>query len=355
MSLPPLDYQLSSYQYDLPPELVAQRPVSPRDHSRLMVARSQDLKQTPLDVHFYDLPQHLPADCLLVVNQSRVYPARLWGQRPSGGRCEIFILSLVATEQGAYRCFLRSNGKKRVGDILTIEDVKATILNTNLDGTFDLVFDGPSIEEVINTYGNIPIPPYIRDGMADQHDVDDYQTLFAKELGSVAAPTAGLHFTDNVLKNLQAKNIETIAVSLHVGAGTFVPVKENDIRQHHMHSERFMLTRDVAKRLQAAWQSGRPVVAVGTTSLRVLESIYSELMADGEVWEQWRETAIFLHPGKQIKSVQGLITNLHLPQSSLLMLTSALMGRERMLDLYRLAVEKKYRFFSYGDAMLLWP
>jgi S-adenosylmethionine:tRNA ribosyltransferase-isomerase len=276
---------------------------------------------------------------------------------------EIFVLSTHADAQGLYPCLLGGSGKKRVGDVLQIalpdnlSPVTAWVRKIAGDGTFALEFDHASLPALLECAGGVPIPPYIRKGQADERDRQDYQTLFAQqgEVGSVAAPTAGLHFTPSLLDKLAKKKIEIAPVTLHVGTGTFAPVKTSDIREHAMHTEHFSLTESCANSLAKAWSQGRPVFAVGTTSLRVLESIRPAILRGEEVWSGGRSTNIFLHPGKTISSIQGLITNFHLPESSLLMLVSALMGRQRTLDLYAQAVRERYRFFSYGDGMLLWP
>ena len=209
------------------------------------------------------------------------------------------------------------------------------------------------LEEILYEKGNIPIPPYIRKGMSDDEDKVRYQTIFAKTTGSVAAPTAGLHFTEEVFRELKSRGVEQAFVTLHVGLGTFAPVKVNDLSEHTMHSENYFIDEENTKKIQRAYQSGRPIIAVGTTTLRALESSYSELYEGRFCPNEMQETSIFLHPGVEVKSINGIVTNFHLPESTLLMLVSSLIGREKVMELYRHAVSQRYRFFSYGDANLI--
>jgi len=265
----------------------------------------------------------------------------------TGGAVEVFFLSKTSNDD-LYPVLLKSSSKKPIGlDLNLPGNLKAIVSEINGDGTFKIKVDG-DVGSMLETYGKIPIPPYIRGGESDEQDKRDYQTVYAKEIGSVAAPTAGLHFTENVFASLKAKNISRAEVTLHVGMGTFAPVKSANILEHKMHTERFC----VSKNDVAASNNASKRFAVGTTSLRALESGFKDdhfALAP----EQWHETNIFLHPGKSVKSIHGMVTNFHLPGSSLIMLVSALIGREKTLELYRLAVKEKYRFFSYGDAMLI--
>ena len=346
-----LDLKLSSYDYTLPLELVAKRPMSQRDQSRLMVYRASD--DSVSHVLFSELPNYLPKDSLLLLNQTKVFSCRLLGKKPSGGKAEIFILSYDSREDGAYPCLIKSSGKKKEGDRFLVGDnISLHIKEVTLDGHFWVTLSSP-LAEVLETWGKIPIPPYIRKGESDERDKRDYQTVFAKDMGSVAAPTAGLHFTDEVFNELEKKRIEKAFVTLHVGRGTFAPVKTEDIKDHKMHTERYFFSPDNRAKIMKAQEEGRKVFCVGTTSLRALESSVDEKgMFKGEA-DQIYETDIFLHPGVDVKSVSGLVTNFHLPKSTLLMLISSMIGREKTLALYEEAVRLDYRFFSYGDAMLI--
>lgn len=342
----PVNFTLSAYDYELPAELIAARPIPGRSGSRLLVA-SDPIQHA----HFRDLPDHLPAGATLVFNQSRVFPCRLVGHKPTGGEVEAFVLSL-RPRAGLYQVLLRAAGKRKVGEHFQFGALTLELSELGDEGTF---WVKPNLAHqdflaLLEKDGGIPIPPYIRDGRSDEQDRRDYQTVYAKEAGSVAAPTAGLHFTPELLRELEERGFKTAFVTLHVGLGTFKPVKTADIRDHKMHAETFHVEAAEAEKIR----SGRGnIFAVGTTALRVLESCWREGEFDFPAPGETRETRIFLHPGKTVHSIRGLITNFHLPQSSLLMLVSALLGRERTLELYQLAVSEKYRFFSYGDAMLL--
>lgn len=353
------DLLVKSYSYDLPEELIAQRPAVPRDSSRLLVYK----EETGEIFHdtFQNLADYLPEKACLVHNNSRVFPCRLTGKKETGGAVEVFLLSLELDKENCFPALIKSSSKKRVGDQFAIlsktNEVlgKMEIAGLGVDGTFLvrplLELSEKEIENLVLKEGKVPIPPYIRKGESDEQDLEDYQTLYAadekKSIGSVAAPTAGLHFTDRVFKSLKEKGIDRRFVTLHVGLGTFRPVKAENIQDHTMHAENFFVTKD-------DWNAiceTKHRIAVGTTSLRVLESLWPK--KDENVWEEMKETSIFLHPGVQVESISGLLTNFHLPESTLLMLVSSLIGREKTLELYKIAVEEKYRFFSYGDAMLI--
>jgi len=342
------DFKLSSYHYELPQKLIAQRPVEPRDHSRLMVYFEESDKVE--HVLFKDLPKFLPENSTLVLNNSKVFPCRLNALKPSGGKVEIFLLQKYSSD-GEYSALLKSSGKKRVGDRLIIEgSLEATIISREEKGSFKLAFNG-DILALLEKDALVPIPPYIRGGQSDEQDRLNYQTIYAsgdkKAEGSVAAPTAGLHFTERVFSDLDARKIDRNFVTLQVGLGTFSPVKVDDIREHPMHSENYYVEQDQWQSILAA----KKRIAVGTTSLRVMESLWQtrQEYRGGEL----QETDIFLYPGKEIASIDGLVTNFHLPESTLLMLVSSLIGREKTLELYNVAVIEGYRFFSYGDAMLI--
>lgn len=336
------DSKLDFYDYELPEKLIATRPMAGRHGSKLMVFDGHQGEVSHKS--FYDLVEELPVETTLVLNQSKVFPCRLFGKKTTGAKAEIFILSLEKEETG-YPVLIKTGGKKRLGDEFVFgEEVKCKITEVK-DGTFSVDFEnGLSASDVVQKLGSVPLPPYIRGGVSDETDLTDYQTVFAKQMGSVAAPTAGLHFTPELLEKLKEKGIEVAFVTLHVGLGTFAPVKSKTITDHKMHSETYHVEASELEKIQNA----KKIVAVGTTSLRVLESMPEDIEADKEY-----STDIFLYPGKEVKSIDGLITNFHLPKSSLIILVSALIGREKTMELYKLAIEKEYRFFSYGDAMLI--
>jgi S-adenosylmethionine:tRNA ribosyltransferase-isomerase len=335
------DYQLSSYDYDLPAELIAERPVPDRHSSRLLVyneATGEVIHST-----FRDLAKFLPAHSTLIFNRSRVFPCRLLGKKITGGEAEVFLLT-VQPKNGAYEALIRTTGKKKVGDRFYFGELSARIEQINPQGTFQVSFNvsEAGLIGMIEKIGKVPIPPYIRDGVSDEEDKRTYQTVYAKETGSVAAPTAGLHFSPELLKDLEDKGHTLASVTLHVGMGTFVKVQVDNILEHKMHEEVYTIDGENLAKIKAA----KYKIAVGTTSLRTLESYERSGNASDA-------TSIFLHPGVEVKSIDALITNFHLPKSTLLMLVSAVVGREKTLELYRIAVKERYRFFSYGDGMLI--
>lgn len=345
----PEDRELKAYSYVLPPELVAERPVPGRVGSRLL---AHDIP-TDTTAHglFKELGAFLPPQSTLVLNRSKVFPCRLVGQKTSGGEAEAFILSLTPRE-GLYQVLLRASGKRKLGEKLLFPRLTLDLVEYGEEGTFWVRPNVAHLDflRLLNQHAGIPIPPYIRDGIADEQDRTDYQTVYAQDEGSVAAPTAGLHFTPEFLKSLEEMGHTIAYVTLHVGLGTFKPVKSADITEHRMHSESFMVDPSEAEKIR---QGQGHLVAVGTTSLRVLESSFTGHDFDFPALNETRQTRIFLHPGIPVRSISGLVTNFHLPQSSLLMLVSALAGRRRVLRLYEEAVRERYRFFSYGDAMFL--
>ena len=342
------DFELKSYDFDLPPELIADRPVPDRHSSRLLVY--DEATDTITHSTFSEIHKFLPPESTLIFNRSRVFPCRLMGNKPSGGDAEVFILSLLH-QNSVYPAMVRASGKRKEGDTFLFGDLVAVIKKINGNGTFGVTFN-VSHEELLGkleTIGKIPIPPYIRKGESDDLDKKTYQTVYAKEAGSVAAPTAGLHFSDELLNSLQQKGHKLATVVLHVGAGTFAPIKTENILDHKMHEEFFTIDQENLHLIQEA--SFR--IAVGTTTLRTLESSWTDGHIKIEEPGSIKATSIFLHPGKDVHSVKALVTNFHLPQSSLIMLVSALIGREKTLEIYQVAVENKYRFFSYGDGMLI--
>ena len=342
------DFELKNYHFDLPKELIADRPVSDRHSSRLLVYDENNDSITHSS--FSEIHTFLPGPSTLVFNRSKVFPCRLIGRKPSGGEAEVFILSLMHVN-GLYPAMVRASGKRRRGDTFLFNDLIAKIEELNGNGTFGVTFNRSHSELLLmlNTIGKIPIPPYIRNGESDELDKTTYQTVFARETGSVAAPTAGLHFSDELLEKIKNAGHNLATVTLHVGAGTFAPVKTENILEHKMHEEFFSIDHENLMKIK----STQFRVAVGTTTLRTLESSYSKGNIQFENPGEFKSTSIFLYPGQEVHSVDAMVTNFHLPQSSLIMLVSALIGREKTLDIYRIAVEKKYRFFSYGDGMLI--
>lgn len=336
----------SDFYYDLPEELIAQTPLEKRDSSRLMV-----LDRTTGEVqhkHFYDIVDYLkPGDCL-VMNDSRVLPARLLGHRPTGGAVEVLLLRDLGGNQ--WECLCKPGRKMQVGNAVNFGDgeLTATVREVREDGNRVVEFHYQGIFlEVLERLGKMPLPPYIKAELKDQ---ERYQTVYSREVGSAAAPTAGLHFTKELLEAVRAKGVKTAFVTLHVGLGTFRPVKAEEITDHHMHSELCMMSRQTAELLNETHRNGGRIICVGTTSCRTLESLAKE---DGTFEESSKWTEIFIYPGYQFKAMDGLITNFHLPESTLVMLVSAFAGRDHVLNAYREAVKERYRFFSFGDAMFI--
>ncbi len=334
------------FWYDLPEELIAQTPLAKRDNSRLMVLDRVD--GTVLHRHFFDITEYLqPGDCL-VMNDSRVLPARLLGHRPTGGAVELLLLRDLGDRR--WECLAKPGKKLQVGQDVIFGDGELTAVIKEVcdDGNriVEFCYEGIFLE-VLERLGKMPLPPYIK---AELQDQERYQTVYSREVGSAAAPTAGLHFTNELLDKIRAKGIRTAFVTLHVGLGTFRPVKAEEITQHHMHSELCMISGDTAKILNETKASGGRVICVGTTSCRTLESLVNE---DGAFEARSRWTDIFIYPGYTFKAMDGLITNFHLPESTLVMLVSAFAGKENILNAYRQAVDEKYRFFSFGDAMYI--
>ena len=334
------------FWYDLPEELIAQTPLEQRDTSRLLVLDRET--GTVSHKHFYDILDFLkPGDCL-VMNDSRVLPARLLGHRPTGGAVELLLLKDLGDKK--WECLAKPGRKLREGQevIFGNGELTATVLEVKDDGNRVVEFHYEGIFlEVLERLGRMPLPPYIKAELADQ---ERYQTVYSREVGSAAAPTAGLHFTNDLLEKIRNKGIKTAFVTLHVGLGTFRPVKAEEITEHHMHSELCMMDRETAELLNETKAAGGRVICVGTTSCRTLESLVN---ADGTFEEKSKWTEIFIYPGYQFKAMDGLITNFHLPESTLVMLVSAFAGRENVLCAYEQAVQERYRFFSFGDAMFI--
>ncbi len=336
----------SDFVYDLPEELIAQTPIEPRDHSRLLaVGRSDGALEHR---HFYDLPGYLHSGDILVVNDTRVMPARLIGERAGGGACEVLLLRQLSPV--SWETLVKPGKKLKPGARVSFGGgrLTATIEAPTEAGGRVVRFDVASgtLEAALDELGEMPLPPYIHEKLEDR---ERYQTVYARETGSAAAPTAGLHFTPELLEKIRGMGVTIVPVLLHVGLGTFRPVKAEDISQHQMHSEFYSVSPEAAEAVNRAKAEGRRVIAVGTTSVRTLESAARDGMLEpGSGW-----TDIFITPGFHFQMVDALITNFHLPGSTLIMLVSALMGRERAIAAYEEAVRQRYRFFSFGDAMLI--
>ena len=340
------DLKTSDFIYDLPEELIAQTPSERRDGSRLLAL---DRRTGAIEHrHFYDLPEYLrPGDCL-VLNDSRVIPARLFGTRPSGGAVEVVLLRELG--EGRWECLSRPGKKMRVGTEVRFGDGELTgvVEEVRADGNRVIRFQFEGIFlEILDRLGSMPLPPYIKTQLADP---ERYQTVYAREPGSAAAPTAGLHFTPELLERIRAMGVDVRFVTLHVGLGTFRPVKAENVEEHEMHSEFCTVPEDTAEAIARTKASGGRVVAVGTTTCRTLESFAAE---DGVVRAGSRWTSIFIYPGYAFRCVDALVTNFHLPGSTLVMLVSAFAGRENILHAYETAVAERYRFFSFGDAMFI--
>lgn len=337
----------SDFDYELPQELIAQTPMEPRDHSRLLVY--DRASKSVRHLHFYDLPRFLRKGDALVLNETKVIPARLLGMKEDTG-VPVEILLLKRLERDVWEALVRPGRRLRPGTMCVFGDgiLRAEIVDTAEDGGRKVRFHYEGIfEEILDRLGQMPLPPYIHEKLADQ---TRYQTVYAREEGSAAAPTAGLHFTPELLDAIRRMGVEIVPVLLHVGLGTFRPVKVEDVSEHHMHVEHYEVSPEAAEKINAARANGGRCICVGTTSVRTLETASGE---DGLVRAQSGDTGIFITPGYTFHAVDALITNFHLPQSTLLMLISALMGREEALRVYREAVEERYRFFSFGDAMLI--
>ena len=338
---------IDEFDYELPANLIAQTPLDQRDHSRLLVLHRGDGRIEHR--HFYDILDYLNAGDLLVVNDSKVIPARIFGTKAeTGGLVEVLLLK--ALEENVWEVLVKPGKKARPGQVLEFQQgMNGTVLEILEDGKRKIRFEhgASSIYEILDQIGKMPLPPYITEQLQDQ---GRYQTVYAKELGSAAAPTAGLHFTDELIDRVKEKGIEMASVTLHVGLGTFRPVKENDISKHIMHSEYFSIPEETVEKIWQVKKSGGRIIAVGTTATRTLESGFDEKL---NCIRSSGDTDIFIYPGYRFKVIDGLITNFHLPKSTLMMLVSALAGKETIMNAYGEAVKEEYRFFSFGDAMYI--
>ena len=338
--------KLSDFDYELPEELIAQTPIKTRDQSRLMVLDKKTGEFA--HKHFYDIKRELHKGDVLVLNDTKVIPARLIGTKEDTGAV-IELLLLKDLGNNIWECLSRPAKRLKVGTIVTFQDkLKAEIVEKKEEGIVHvkLLYEG-ILMEILDELGMMPLPPYIHEKLEDKNR---YQTVYAKNIGSAAAPTAGLHFTEELLEEVKSMGVEILFVTLHVGLGTFRPVEEENILEHHMHTEFYQMNKEVADKLNKAKKEGRKIYAVGTTSTRTLETIMHK-------YHEFREcsgnTDIFIYPGFEFMAIDGLITNFHLPKSTLLMLVSALSSKEIILNAYREAVKEKYRFFSFGDAMFI--
>lgn len=338
--------KVSEFNYELPEELIAQTPVEKRDTSRLMVLNKE--KQTIEHKIFNNIIDYLkPGDCL-VRNNTKVIPARLYGKKETGANVEFLLLNNI--EEDIWETIVRPGNKLHIGTKVIFKEslLVAEIIDIMPGGTRKVKFEYNGIfNEILDEIGLMPLPPYIHEELGEK---DRYQTVYAKYRGSAAAPTAGLHFTNELLEKIQQKGIEIANVTLHVGIGTFRPVKEEVVEKHEMHSEHYYIKQEDVEKINKAKTNGNRVIAIGTTSCRVLESVADE---NGMVKQVENDTSIFIYPGYKFKCVDALITNFHLPQSTLLMLVSALAGKDYIMSAYKEAVEQKYRFFSFGDAMFI--
>ncbi len=343
------------FDFELPPDLIALRPVSPRDAARLLIV---DPPGRLSDGTVSDLASHLRPGDVLVFNDTRVIPARLSGRRTGRGTAEPVIEVTLHQKvvEATWLAFAKPGRKLHIGDTIRFSDTFAAVVQSKMNGgEIELAFDlsGADLDNAIAVHGVMPLPPYIASRRpTDDRDADDYQTMFAARDGAVAAPTAALHFTPDLMQTLRECGVRHEVVTLHVGAGTFLPVKADDTAQHTMHSEWGQVGADVARRLNSVRASGGRIIAIGTTALRLLEGAADEC---GQLHGWSGSTDIFITPGYKFRVVDGLMTNFHLPRSTLFMLVSAFCGLETMKAAYRHAIEQRYRFYSYGDSSLLWP
>ena len=339
--------RVDEFDYILPPELIAQTPLKNRVESRLMVV---DRNASTIEhKHFSDILDYLNEGDVLVLNNTKVIPSRIYGHKEDTDAL-IEILLLKEENKDEWSALTRPAKRVKLGTVISFNDglLRAECIGLGEDGmrTFKMLYDGIFLE-ILERIGSMPLPPYIHEKLEDQ---SRYQTVYAKHYGSAAAPTAGLHFTEELLAKLKDKKVQIEYVTLHVGLGTFRPVSVDKVEDHHMHSEYYEMTKDTAEALNKAKQEGRRIISVGTTSTRTLESIYTKYGVFKEVSE---DTNIFIYPPYKFKSIDGLITNFHLPKSTLIMLVSAFAGKELIMDAYQKAIDEKYRFFSFGDAMFL--
>lgn len=347
---------LSEYDYNLPEELIAQMPADKRENSKMMVLNRED--RTIFHKHFYDITDLLDENTLLVMNNTKVLPARLIGYKDTGAKIEVFLLKQAEQGLRLWDVLIKPSKRVKPDTIIKISDelsVKALKrLEENGEWLVELIFDGNNVLDVLHRNGQIPLPPYIERKIQNDDlrklDFERYQTVYAKDEGSVAAPTAGLHFTNEILRKLQDKGVELAYVTLNVGLGTFRPVQCENVENHKMHSETFEISEKAAEQINKAQKEGKQIVAVGTTTVRTLETAYQKY---GCIKACHDHSELFIYPPYEFKVIDKLITNFHLPKSTLLMLVSALAGKDFIFEAYQKAIENKYRFFSYGDCMFI--
>ena len=350
---------ISEYDYNLPEELIAQMPADKRDNSRMMVLNRKD--RTISHKHFYDIVDLIEPNTLLVMNNTKVLPARLIGHKDTGAKIEVFLLkqnSKMQDEHENWEVLIKPSKRVKPDTIIKISDelsVRAIKrLEENGEWLVELIFNGNNVLDVLHRNGNIPLPPYIERKIPNEDlkklDFERYQTVYAKDEGSVAAPTAGLHFTKEILKKLENKGVELAYVTLNVGLGTFRPVQCENVENHKMHSETFEISEKAAEQINRAKAEGKKIVAVGTTTVRTLETAYKKFSCIKACHDH---SELFIYPPYEFKVIDNLITNFHLPKSTLLMLVSALAGKDFIFEAYKEAIENKYRFFSYGDCMYI--
>lgn len=347
---------LSEYDYNLPEELIAQMPADKRENSKMMVLNRKD--RTIFHKHFYDITNLLDENTLLVMNNTKVLPARLIGYKDTGAKIEVFLLKQAEQGLRLWDVLIKPSKRVKPDTIIKISDelsVKALKrLEENGEWLVELIFDGNNVLDVLHRNGQIPLPPYIERKIQNDDlrklDFERYQTVYAKDEGSVAAPTAGLHFTNEILRKLQDKGVELAYVTLNVGLGTFRPVQCENVENHKMHSETFEISEKAAEQINKAQKEGKQIVAVGTTTVRTLETAYQKY---GCIKACHDHSELFIYPPYEFKVIDKLITNFHLPKSTLLMLVSALAGKDFIFEAYQKAIENKYRFFSYGDCMFI--
>ena len=349
---------LSEYDYDLPEELIAQMPADKRENSKMMVLNRKD--RTISHKHFYDIVDLIEPNTLLVMNNTKVLPARLIGHKDTGAKIEVFLLKSVEnSENGCFWDVLIKPSKRvkpdtviKISDELSVKALKR--LEENGEWLVELIYEGENVLDVLHRNGQIPLPPYIERKIPNEDlkklDFERYQTVYAKDEGSVAAPTAGLHFTKEILEKLQNKGVELAYVTLNVGLGTFRPVQCENVLEHKMHSETFEISEKASEQINRAKREGRKIVAVGTTTVRTLETAYQKF---GCIKPCHDHSELFIYPPFEFKVIDNLITNFHLPKSTLLMLVSALAGKDFIFEAYKEAIENNYRFFSYGDCMYI--
>ncbi|NYT52536.1 MAG: tRNA preQ1(34) S-adenosylmethionine ribosyltransferase-isomerase QueA [Candidatus Vesicomyosocius endoextente] len=333
--------QLKDFDFDLPASLIAQHPPKNRIDSRLLVKRS-----SIIDIQFNQIGDFFQSGDLLIMNNTKVIPARLFGIKETGGKVEIMIERIL--DENRVLAMIKASRAPKIGSFIFLENDVNIIVYQKDNGFYTLIFETDSLFDLLNNIGHIPLPPYIK-RTDNIQDLSRYQTVYAQKEGAVAAPTAGLHFDDSLLTQLKIQGIDHLFVTLHIGSGTFIPIRTNNIKNHVMHSEIFEISQVTVDRINLTKANGGRIIAVGTTTVRVLESS----LKNGKLIAQSGETDIFIYPSYKFIIVDSLITNFHLPKSSLLMLVSAFIGRDKMLELYQHAIEQKYKFLSYGDAMFL--